>query len=283
MCKFHFCFGIALLLAGTTACSAKSDSGAESVPAEPAVQPGDSQEIPVYSYRVVKSFPHDPDAFTQGLVYADGVLYEGTGPTNGRSGPGSSIRKVALETGEVLQIQLVDEVVFGEGIAVFLNRLIQLTWKSGRGFTYELDSFERTGQFSYPTEGWGLTYDGERLIMSDGTPTLYFLDPFNFSEMGRITVLARDRPIRNLNELEFVAGEIFANIWGSEIIARIDPATGAVTGWIDATGILSDEDRQGHRVDVFNGIAYDSSKKRLFVTGKWWPKLYQIELVPPTP
>jgi len=267
-----------LLLYTCIACSAKSDNGTQPAPADTQAQPQTPAEIPVYSYQVVNTYPHDPNAFTQGLVYLDGVLYEGTGPNNGRSGPGSSIRKVDLETGAVLQSHQLTEVVFGEGIAVFLNRLIQLTWKSQLGFTYELESFDRLAQFTYPTEGWGLTCDGERLIMSDGTANLYFRDPFTFEETGRVEVRAQGRPIRNLNELEWVEGEVFANLWTTHTIARIDPATGQVEGWIDATGILSDADRQGLRVDVFNGIAYDPSKQRLFVTGKWWPKLYQIEL-----
>jgi glutamine cyclotransferase len=269
---------LALLLSTCIACSAKSDNGTESVEPTPQEQPEAPAEIPIYSYQIVNTYPHDPNAFTQGLVYLDGALYEGTGPSNGRSGPGSSIRKVDLETGTVLQSHQLTEVVFGEGIAVFLNRLIQLTWKSQLGFTYDLDSFDRLTQFTYPTEGWGLTCNGEQLIMSDGTANLYFRDPFTFAETGRVEVTAQGRPIRNLNELEWVEGEVFANIWTTQTIARIDPATGQVKGWIDATDILSDEDRQGLRVDVFNGIAYDSAKKRLFVTGKWWPKLYQIEL-----
>ena len=267
-----------LLLYTCIACSAKSDNGTQPAPADTQAQPQTPAEIPVYSYQIVNTYPHDPNAFTQGLVYLDGVLYEGTGPNNGRSGPGSSIRKVDLETGAVLQSHQLTEVVFGEGIAVFLNRLIQLTWKSQLGFTYELESFDRLAQFTYPTEGWGLTCDGERLIMSDGTANLYFRDPFTFEETGRVEVRAQGRPIRNLNALEWVEGEVFANLWTTHTIARIDPATGQVEGWIDATGILSDADRQGLRVDVFNGIAYDPSKQRLFVTGKWWPKLYQIEL-----
>ena len=279
--KLHI--GLALLLVSCIACSAKSDNGTESVEASVQAQPQTPAEIPIYSYRIVHSYPHDPGAFTQGLAFLDSLLYEGTGPSNGRSGPGSSIRKVDLTTGEVLQLHLVETEIFGEGIAVFLNRLIQLTWKSGTGFTYALDSFEPLSQFNYPTEGWGLTCDGERLIMSDGTATLYFRDPFSFEEIGRVTVTAADRAIRHLNELEWVEGEVFANIWGTHTIARIDPATGRVVGWIDGSDILSDEDRDGRRVDVFNGIAYDAKDKRLFVTGKWWPKLYEIELIPPSP
>ncbi len=274
--------GFALLLVSSIACSAKSDNGAESVGPAPQA-PTVPIEIPIYSYQIVNAYPHDPEAFTQGLVFIDSVLYEGTGPINGRSGPGSSIRKVDLTTGEVLQLHLVEAEIFGEGITVFLNRLIQLTWKSGTGFTYNLESFEPLSTFNYATEGWGLTCDGQRLIMSDGTATLYFRDPFTFEETRRVTVTAAGRDIRKLNELEWVEGEVYANIWGTHTIARIDPATGRVVGWIDGTGMLSDEDRDGRRVDVFNGIAYDTQTKRLFVTGKWWPKLYEIKLVPPSP
>ena len=264
--------GIALLLLGNAACSAESDNGAEPVTPEPQAP----VEIPIYSYRVLNSFPHNPEAFTQGLVYEDGFLYESTGQYGQ-----SSLRKVKLETGEILQIHRLDDLLFAEGLALFTNRLIQLTWQSNTGFVYLLDSFELLSQFSYPTEGWGLTCDGERLIMSDGTATLYFRDPFSFEETGRVTVTAEDRPIRNLNELEWVEGEVFANIWQTNTIARIDPATGQVTGWIDLTGLLSDEDRPG--ANVLNGIAYDAKQQCLYVTGKWWPKLYQIEIASPSP
>ena len=259
---------IALLLTTSLACSAESDNGTDPAPAEP------SGEIPTYGYKIVNAYPHDPAAFTQGLLYLDGALYESTG-LNGHS----SLRKVALASGEVLQIHPLEERFFAEGLAHFANRLIQLTWKAQKAFAYDLNSFEPLTQFTYATEGWGLTCDGERLIMSDGTATLYFRNPFTFAELSRIEVTAQGRPIRNLNELEWVEGEIFANIWKTDTIARIDPASGQVRGWIDASGLLSTADRQDRPVDFLNGIAYDPKGKRLFLTGKWWPKLYHVELV----
>ncbi len=265
---------IVLLLTTNASCLAPSDEGAESA----ALQPQQPSEIPTYSYRVVHSFPHDPDAFTQGLLYHDGFLYESTGQ-HGQS----SLRKVELETGAVVQLHQLDDSFFAEGLALFGNRLLQLTWRSNKGFAYRLDSFEPLAEFTYPTEGWGLTYDGELLVMSDGSATLYFRDPFTFAEVSRVAVVAQGRPVSQLNELEWVAGEIFANIWQNDTIARIDPATGQVAGWIDLAGLLSDQDRRSSNAEVLNGIAYDPESERLFVTGKWWPKLYQIELISPSP
>ena len=265
---------IALLLAANASCLAPSDDGAESA----ALQPQQPAEIPTYSYRVVHSFPHDPDAFTQGLLYDNGFLYESTGQYGQ-----SSLRKVELETGAVVQLHQLDDRFFAEGLALFGNRLLQLTWRANKGFAYRLDSFEPLAEFAYPTEGWGLTYDGEILIMSDGSATLYFRDPFTFTEVSRIAVVAQGRPVSQLNELEWIAGEVFANIWQTDTIARIDPATGQVAGWIDLTGLLNSEDRRGSNAEVLNGIAYDPEGERLFVTGKRWPKLYQIELISSSP
>ena len=226
-----------------------------------------------YTYQVVNTYLHDPGAFTQGLVFVDGELYEGTG-LNGQS----SLRQVVLETGEVTRIHRVPDQFFGEGIAVFGDRIIQLTWRSHVGFVYDRQNFELLQQFTYPTEGWGLTHDGERLIMSDGTALLYFLDPETFAPLGSVEV--RDQgPVAALNELEYIDGQVYANIWGTDRIARIAPQTGKVMGWIDLQELLLPEDRR-QRVDVLNGIAYDSAQKRLFVTGKWWPKLFEIELIP---
>ena len=265
---------IALLLATHASCLSPPDNGAE--PA--ALQPQQPSEILTYSYRVVHSFPHDPTAFTQGLLYDDGFLYESTGQYGQ-----SSLRKVEFETGTVVQLHQLDDRFFAEGLALFGNRLLQLTWRANKGFAYRLDSFEQLAEFAYPTEGWGLTYDGELLVMSDGSATLYFRDPFTFAEVSRVAVAAQGRPVSQLNELEWVAGEVFANIWQTDTIARIDPATGQVSGWIDLTGLLSNEDRRGSNAEVLNGIAYDPEGERLFVTGKRWPKLYQIELVSPSP
>jgi glutaminyl-peptide cyclotransferase len=236
-------------------------------------RPAAPPPAPVAGYRVVHVFPHDPQAFTQGLEYVDGVLYEGTG-LNGRS----TIRKVRLENGEVLQVQKVDDQYFGEGITVWRNTLFELTWQSGVGLIYDRASLTRTGTFTYRGEGWGLTHDGSRLIMSDGTAALRFLDPATQKETGRIEVRDGAAPVASLNELEYVKGEILANVWQSNRIARIAPATGRVIGWIDLAGLLSPAD--AHGVDVLNGIAYDAAGDRLFVTGKLWPKLFEIRVVP---
>jgi glutaminyl-peptide cyclotransferase len=227
---------------------------------------------PVSGYRVVNVFPHDRRAFTQGLQYVDGVLFEGTGQ-NGQSG----IRRVKLETGEVLQHQPLDAKYFGEGITVWRDTIVQLTWQSEIGFVYDKSSFKQTRSFNYTGEGWGLTNDGARLIMSDGSAVLRFLDPSTLKETGRMTVKENGVPVRNLNELEFVKGEILANIWQTSRIARIAPKTGEVVGWIELAGLLDPRDAIG--TDVLNGIAYDAKGDRLFVTGKWWPKLFEIKVV----
>lgn len=253
-------------LAAIALCLAACGSAAQA----PAVRPS----IPLYGYTVVRAYPHDPGAFTQGLLILDGVLYEGTG-LEGRS----SIRKVRLETGEVLQQRDVPAAYFGEGIVNWADRLIEITWRSEVGFIYDRATFAPRGQFRYQGEGWGLTQDGKRIIMSDGTAELRFLDPETLKETGRVTVVDDGRPIGNLNELEFVKGEVFANVWLTNQIVRIDPVTGRVTGWIDLTGIMSPADSAGVQPDVLNGIAYDAKSDRLFVTGKQWPKLYEIKLV----
>lgn len=236
--------------------------------------PDFSDSVPLYSYRVVNLYPHDADAFTQGLVFDQGVLYEGTG----RYGQ-SSLRKVDLPTGNVLQKHDLSSQFFGEGITTFGDRIFQLTWRSNVAFVYNKNSFELLEEFSYPTQGWGITHDGERLIMSDGTSTIYFRDPETFAEIGTIEVHDSTGTIINLNELEYIQGRIFANVWKTDLIARIDPANGEVVGWIDLSGLLKPEDRT-QPVDVLNGIAYDAENDRLFVTGKLWPKLFEIELVP---
>jgi glutamine cyclotransferase len=235
---------------------------------------GARQTLPTaYGYRVVNAYPHDSRAYTQGLVYRDGVLYESTG-LNGRS----TVRKVRLETGEVLQEHRLDARYFGEGLTDWGSRLIQLTWQTNVGFVYDLATFKPVRTFEFPGEGWGITHDGKRLIMSDGQSAgeLRFLDPASFKELGRLTVRDQNRPVSNLNELEFVNGEIFANIYQTDRIARIDPSNGRVTGWIDLAGLLPISDRRG--TDVLNGIAYDRAGDRLFVTGKLWPRLFEIRL-----
>ena len=232
-----------------------------------------SNVIPVYTYKVINTYPHDRSAFTEGLVFEDGVLYEGTG-LHGHS----TLRRVKLETGEILQICELPPQFFGEGVTIYENKLIQLTWKSHIGFVYDKYSFKLLQEFNYPDEGWGITHDGKNLIMSDGTSTLHFLDPETFEEIGQIEVSANNIPVTRINELEYIQGEIYANIWQTERIARIDPLTGQVVGWIDLKGILNPED-DSETVDVLNGIAYDAKNDRLFVTGKFWPKLFEIELI----
>jgi len=232
-----------------------------------------SNVIPVYTYKVVNTYPHDRSAFTEGLVFEDGVLYEGTGLRGY-----SNLRRVKLETGEILQICELPPQFFGEGVTVYGNKIIQLTWQSHIGFVYDKYSFKLLQEFNYPDEGWGITHDGKYLIMSDGTSTLHFLNPETFEEISQIEVSANDIPVTRINELEYIQGEIYANIWQTERIARIDPLTGQVIGWIDLKGILSPED-DSETVDVLNGIAYDLKNSRLFVTGKFWPKLFKIELV----
>jgi glutamine cyclotransferase len=227
---------------------------------------------PVYGYEVVRTYPHDPNAFTEGLFLRDGFLYESTGLEGA-----SSIRKIVLETGSVENERSISSQYFGEGIVDWKDRLIQLTWKHQIGFVYGVDDFETRDEFSYAGEGWALTRDDKRIIMSDGTSRLRFLDPESLKETGGITVTDEGRPVDQLNELEWVKGEIYANIWQTDRIARIDPATGKVSGWIDLTGLLPEADRA--RADVLNGIAYDAKADRLIVTGKLWPRLYEIRLV----
>jgi len=237
-----------------------------------------AEGIPEYGVEVVHTYPHDPTAFTQGLLYLNGFLYESTG-LNGQS----SIRKVKLETGEVIEKHQIPEQYFGEGIVNWKDKLVELTWQSSVGFVYDLASFQLKTQFHYPGEGWALTQDGKRIIMSDATPELRFWDGDTLRELGRVTVTADGQPVRELNEIEYVNGEVYANVWQTDRIARIDPATGKVVGWIDCTGLLNPADRVEGQTDVLNGIAYDAATGRLWVTGKRWPKLFEIKLLKKTP
>ncbi len=231
--------------------------------------------IPLFGYEIINVYPHSSQAFTQGLVYDDGLLYEGTG-LYGRS----MLCHVELQTGRILKQTLLDGNLFGEGIALWKDRIIQLTWQSGLGLVYGKENMTLIGNFSYQTEGWGITTDGKSLIMSDGTDVLHILDPESFAEKGRILVTTNGRPQEGLNELEYIKGQIYANIWPTNWIAIISPESGEVKGKINLQGILQESDLQGSKVDVLNGIAYDAKDDRLFVTGKLWPRLFEIKVVP---
>ncbi len=235
---------------------------------------GAEKPTPIEGYRVIHVYPHDPTAFTQGLVYVDGMLYEGTG-LNGRS----SVKMVDLFTGRVQQNLDLPAKYFGEGLTDWGNNLIELTWQSHLGFVYDRFSFRLLRTFTYPGEGWGLTHDDKHLIMSDGTAVLRFFNPVTFQEIGTLAVTDEGKPVLNLNELEYIHGEIYANVWQSDKIARISLKTGKVIAWIDLAGILPDGQKQGGDA-VLNGIAYDNKNNRLFVTGKLWPKLYEIKVLP---
>ena len=235
-------------------------------------------EIPVWGYEVVKTYPHDPEAFTEGLFYQGGALYESTG-LEGRS----SIREVQLATGKVLRQRPIDPKYFGEGIVAWKGKLVELTWQSQIGFTYDLSTFKPRSSFTYKGEGWALTQDGRRLIMSDGTPQLRFLNPDTLAETGRVTVTADGKPVININEVEYVKGEVLANIWQTALIVKIDPKSGKITGLIDLSPLVAAEAAKGQPIDVLNGIAYDAAHDRLFITGKLWPDLYEIKLTPPKP
>ena len=234
---------------------------------------GQSRSTPVSGYKVVHTYPHDPGAFTQGLVFSDGYLYEGTGMEGE-----SSVRKVELSTGKVLQKIDVPSPYFGEGIVLWKDKLIELTWRTKIGFVYDRATFKQLRTFTYKREGWGITQDGKRLIMSDGSATLYFWDPETLQEIGHLDVDDKGSPVENLNELEFIKGEIYANVWQTDRIARISPVTGHVIGWIDLARLHAQANIPGN--NVLNGIAYDAKQGRLFVTGKNWPNLFEIRLAP---
>ena len=252
-----------LLILASCCCSADSCIHGEEV-----------SDIPVFGYEIVNSYPHDPMAFTQGLVYdREDVIYEGTG-LYGRS----SLRRVELKTGRVIEQISLPGNLFGEGIALWEDSIIQLTWQSGLGLVYSKENLTETGRFGYLTEGWGLTGDKRSLIMSDGSNILHILDPETFRETGRINVTKRGSPLNGLNELEYIKEEIYANIWPTSWIAIISPQTGIVRGEIDLTGILPQSHGVGQSIDVANGIAYDAQSDRIFVTGKLWPRLYEIRL-----
>jgi len=223
-------------------------------------------------YEVVNSYPHDPTAFLQGLVWHDGFFYESTG-LEGRS----TLRRVEFPSGRVAKAVGLDPELFGEGLALVGDRLIQLTWTTRRGLVYDRESFNKIGEFTYDTEGWGLAFDGQNLILSDGSSVLTYLDPQTFKPVKKLPVTMNGRPTRQLNELEFIEGEIWANVWQTDMIVRIDPASGQVTSYLDLRNLLPAQMRRGGE-DVLNGIAYDPARKRIFVSGKLWPRLFEIRL-----
>ncbi|MBI4775807.1 MAG: glutaminyl-peptide cyclotransferase [Deltaproteobacteria bacterium] len=244
-------------------------------PSTPSVTRSDEKgTIPLYGYRIVNRYPHDPEAFTQGLMIADGYLYESTGLWGA-----STVRKVRLQTGEVVASVRLDPTLFGEGLTEWSNVLIQLTWRAGRALMYDRNDLNVLGEFKYEGEGWGITKWGSFLIMSNGSSELRFLDPSTFTVVRRVRVRDGNAPVDLLNELETVESELFANVWGSDWIAIISPEGGLVVGWVDLSG-LRREIRGERRADVLNGIAYDPDGGRIYVTGKLWPELFEIELVP---
>jgi glutamine cyclotransferase len=236
---------------------------------------GGEHSSPIEGYKVIHVYPHDSSAFTQGLIYLNGFLYEGTG-LNGHS----SIRMDDLQTGKVLQHYELPADLFGEGLTDWGSNLVELTWTSHKGFVYDRFSFRLLRTFEYPGEGWGLTHDDKYLIMSDGTPNLRFLDPHTFREVRRVRVTDNGHPVEDLNELEYIHGEVYANVWQTNRIARISPQTGKVLAWIDLSGLIAAAGVEDSNA-VLNGIAYDPKGDRLFVTGKLWPKLFEIKVVPP--
>ena len=234
-------------------------------------------KLPVDGYRVVKSYPHDTGAFTEGLFYLDGHLYESTG-TVGES----TIRQVDLATGEVMQKRALAPPYYGEGIVAWQGKLYELTWRSGRGFIYSLKTFEPLGSFTYEGEGWALTRNATHFLMTDGTPDIRVIDPNTLKVTSTIHVTADGKPLANLNEIEWVKGQIYVNVWMTHRIARVDPKTGHVLAWIDLTGLGPKPDETSDPTnDVLNGIAYDAKGDRLFVTGKRWPTMYEIEVTKP--
>ena len=259
-----------VLLALSLSCVQCETGGANS--GRPTNNTAPNVVVPNYGYQIVNIWPHDSNAFTQGLILVNGKLLESTGQ-EGRS----SLRSVELETGKILKKVDVPEPYFAEGIAVLDGKVYQLTWQHHLGFIYDSQTFQRLGEFNYEGEGWGLTTDGKSLILSDGSSRLRFIDPSGFRVTKTINVLDGKTPVRELNELEFVQGEIYANVWHNDRIATIDPQTGHVTSWIDLTGLIPQDELQNPEA-VLNGIAYDQVSNRLFVTGKLWPRLFEIKV-----
>jgi len=270
---YLFIFSILVIMTMSIACSKSTDT--RQVPSDTT----DEKEFTVYTYNVINKYPHDTAAFTQGLVIDSGLLYEGTGKEGF-----STLRKLQVETYDTLLLRNIPDRptrdYFGEGISILGDKIFQLTWQSKVGFIYDKRSFSLLNQFTYPTEGWGLTFDSSHFIMSDGSAFLYFRDTITFEEISRVEVRDSVGPIIHLNELEYIDGEVWANIWLTSRIIRIDPATGKVIGLIDFQALVNEARNDYSRADVLNGIAYDTENDRLFVTGKNWPWLYEIKVVP---
>ena len=268
--------GILLLISFSLGAGCGAGSKTNSLPID-AVPPGanvngarGNAAAPVYGYEVVNTFPHDPEAFTQGLIFPEVALVESTGLEHH-----STLRRVELQTGKVLQRVDVPRDFFAEGVTLFNGKIYQLTWKGEKGFVYDPRTFEKTGEFTYTGEGWGLTHDADSLILSDGSDKLRFIDPNGYQVRRTVRVTDGGRPVVSLNELEYVKGEVYANVWHRNLVARIDPRTGRVKGWIDLSGLLKPGDVTDEEA-VLNGIAYDEAGDRLFVTGKLWPKLFEV-------
>jgi glutamine cyclotransferase len=263
---------VALAVVGTVLLRSDSKGSGAAPPEKPAAAAAQTAPARQASYTVVNSYPHDPEAFLQGLLWHEGDFYESTG-LEGRS----SLRRVDFPSGRVEKITRLSPDLFGEGLALVGDRLVQLTWTTRRGFVYDRESFRLLREFSYQTEGWGITYDGKNLIMSDGSNQLTYLDTESFEPVRKLRVTMDGRPLNLLNELEFINGEIWANVWQQDIIVRIDPNSGQVTSFLNLRGILKPDMRTGSE-DVLNGIAYDEHEKRIFVTGKLWPRIFEIQV-----
>ncbi len=262
---------VATLTLIVTLSSTSSYCGQISTDAKPV---SSDSSTPVYTYKIINTYPHSQESFTQGLVIDEGVLYEGTGVYRR-----SSLNKMNLKTGSVIKSTRLPDQFFGEGVTIYKDKIIQLTWMSGNGFVYDKKSLKLNNSFKYNTQGWGITHDGERLIMSDGTARLAFIDPVSFKKTGQVKVYDKGQPVANLNELEYIKGQVYANVWKTSNIAIIDPKTGQVKAWIDLEGLKDMAGGDNHE-KTLNGIAYDVEAGRLFVTGKLWPAIYEIELVP---
>ncbi len=259
-------------LALALSCLQCQTSGSNSSSTNKTSPPPANGPAPKYGYQIVNIWPHDSNAFTQGLVLMDGKLLESTGEVGH-----SSLRRVELESGKVLKKVDVPEPYFAEGIALLNGKVYQLTWQHNIGFIYDAQTFDRVGQFNYTGEGWGLTTDGQSLILSDGSSSIRFIDPASFRVTRSINVTDQNHPVRDLNELEFVNGEIYANVWHDDRIATIDPQSGHVNSWIDLTGLMPEGELQDQEA-VLNGIAYDQASDKLLVTGKLWPRIFEIKV-----